>query len=150
MAQAECPVEIVALGQREDASGCDDPVASDNRTAVMQHSLWVKDRQEQLLRERRIELDPALGHGIQGNVPLERNQRPEALAGKIEDRIGDFLDLLAALEGRCEKPVASQLVEGAAKFGLKDHHQCDRQKDREALEEPTEHRKVEKLRDEGE
>ena len=109
----------------------------------------MKDRQQELLGEGRVQLYAALRHGIQGDVPFQRDQGPESLAREVEHRVGDLLDLLAALQGRGEEPMTPQLVQGAAQFGLEDHHQRDRQEDRKALEEPAENGQIEKLRDEG-
>ena len=148
--EADGAVEIVPLGQWEDASRGDDPVAAHDHPAVVKDRLGVKNRKEQFLRKFRIQLDAALRNGAEADVPLNRDQGAKPLAREVENRIGDFLDRFPPLEGRCEEPVAAEFVQGTAKFRLEKNDQGNGEEDREAPQDPAEYRQIKDLGDEGE
>jgi len=134
MPQPDRPIQIVALRQGKDASGCYNPIAAQNHPTVMKDGLGMEDGQHKFLGEFGIQFHAAFRDGLQANIPLEGYECPESLAGEVKHRVGDFLDLLAPLEGRGEEAVATELVECSAEFGLKDHDEGNGQEDRETTQ----------------
>ena len=148
--KADGPVEILALGQGENAPGRLNTVSAEDHTPVVEHGLGMEDGQEEFLGETRVQPHPALGHGLEADIAFERDQGTEPLAGEIEDGVGDLLDLLASAQGRGEEPVAAEFVQGAPEFRLEDHDESDCQEDGEAPQKPSEDRQVQQLGNHGE
>ena len=74
----------------------------------------------------------------------------EALACDFKDRIGDFFDGFALFESRSKERMAAKIGQRAAKFRLKDDDQGDRQKDRQAAQDPADNSEIQELGEEGE
>ena len=146
MAQAEVAVQILALGERENARSGHDAVAAYHQTAIVQDRLGMKDREDEFLCEFGVDRHAGFHKTFEIDVALDRDEGAEAFAGKLEHRVGDVLDGFAFLRGRSEKPVAAELGERAAEFGLENHHERNREENGNAPEQPADHLQIQKLR----
>ena len=150
VAQAEVAVQILALGERENARGGHDAVAIHDHAAIVQNGLGMKNREGEFLGELGIDRHACFHKTFEIDVALDRDEGAEAFAGKLEDRVGDVLNSFALLRGRSEKPMAAEFGEGAAKFGLKNDNERDGEENGNAPEQPADDLEIQKLGDKSE
>jgi hypothetical protein len=128
--QPKVTVQVLALGERENAGCRNHSVVVDDQSAVVQNRLRVEDRERKLLGIGGVQLDTGFDEGFKRDFAFHRDQGTEALAGDFKGRIGEFLNGFTLFEGGSEERVTAEIGKCPAKFRLKDYNQSDSKKDR--------------------
>ena len=127
MPEAQCPVEIFPLADREDAGRRDDPIVPNDHATIMKRCLRKKNRYQKFLRHVAVDIHTTLGEGSNRGISLYRQQRADLPPCKFENRFGNNVDRFFFLGGRRKKLAAAKFRQGSTQLRLKDNDQGDSQ-----------------------
>ncbi len=119
--RAERFVQVLPLGEREDAGGEGDAVAFDDDAAVVNGVVREEDGFQHLRRGLAIHGDAGLDGFLELDGLLDGDERADAHVGQALDGLDDDLDVLALLVGGGEERQVAQLRQHPAQFRLEDH-----------------------------
>ena len=150
VAEAEVAVEVLALGDGEDAGGGEDAIIAEDEAAVVERGFWLEDGDDELRGELAVDGDAGFREGADIDLALDGDEGAELAVGEIENHVRDDLDGLAVLGDGAEEVMGAECGEGAAELWLEDDDEGDGEEGGDALDEPEDDDEAEKAGDEEE
>ena len=147
VAGAELLGQLGVARERQEAGGGGDPVVLDDHRAVVKRRVRGEDVDEQVVRDRGVELDPVLDVVAEPLQPLDDDQRADTLGRQGrggEDDVAERRDHLLLL-GQPPERVAPEVGERPADLLLEEHDDREREHDQEVFEDVLERRQLREL-----
>src|SRR5437588_11147444 len=102
MSQTETAIESFALTDWENARRRRHTTVPNDDATIMQSSLWMKDREEELDGEIGFELNAGFFINADGSVAFDRHQGTELFTRQLRDSLGEIVHHFPLFAGERE------------------------------------------------
>src|SRR5438477_1592348 len=150
MSQTETAIESFALTDWENARRRRHTTVPNDDATIMQSSLWMKNREEELDGEIGFELNAGFFINADGSVAFDRDQGTELFTRKLSDSLGEIVHHFPLFAGERENGMAAQCRQGTSKFGLENDDESDGEEDGETANDPAYDGEFQERRNQGE
>ncbi len=136
-------VEVLPLGQRENAGREGDAVSFDDDAAVMDGIVGKENGFQHFRRGLAIHRHAGFGGFLQLDGLLDGDERADADFGQALDGLDDDLDVFALFAAGGEKRMGAQFSQNPAQFRLENNQDRHRGEGDEGTEQPAQHFQME-------
>ena len=142
---AERFVQVLPLGEREDASREGNVVAFNDNPPVVDGVVWEEDGLQHFRGGLATDRDTGFNRALQVNGLLDGDQRADAHIGQALNGLDDDFDILALLMGGAKERQVAQLRQHPAQLRLEDHQHRQDEEGGDAGQEVLQYRQLQQV-----